>query len=172
MSTSEVDTAANEPVLRSRLPIGITYSWSAGPGAATHIAGLLEGRLIGRRCNVCNDVYFPPRGGSCPRCGVLLGEDVDIADRGTVTTFCVVNVPFLGQQVEIPYVAATILLDGADVGMSHLIQECPADQVRLGMRVEAVWKPREAWGPGLDNILHFRPTGEPDAAPETYQRSL
>lgn len=152
----------NEPVLRSRIPIGITYTWSAGPGAATHLAGLIEGRLIGRRCPVCDLVYFPPRGGSCPRDGVLLADDVEVADRGTITTFCVVNVPFLGQQVEIPYVAATILLDGADIGVSHLLQEVDADEVRIGMRVEAVWKPKDEWGPGLDNITHFRPTGEPD----------
>jgi uncharacterized protein len=163
---------SDEPVLRSRIPIGITYSWSAGPGAASHLAGLIEGKLIGRRCPVCSVVYFPPRGGTCPRDGVMLGEDVEVADRGTITTFCIVNVPFLGQQVEIPYVAATIMLDGADIGMSHLIQEIPADQVRMGMRVEAVWKPRDEWGPGLDNITHFRPTGEPDADYESYARSL
>lgn len=161
----------SEPVRRVRLPIGITYDWSAGPGSASHLAGLLEGRLVGRRCPVCALVYFPPRGGTCPRDGVLLAEDVELADRGTITTFCVVNVPFLGQQIEIPYVAATILLDGADIGMSHLIQEIPAHEVRIGMRVEAVWRPRDEWGPGLDNIAHFRPSGEPDAAPATYARS-
>lgn len=163
--------ANDEPVQRVRLPIDVSYHWSAGPGTASHLAGLLEGRLIGRRCPACALVYFPPRGGCCPRDGVLLGDDVEIADRGTITTFCIVNVPFLGQRIEIPYVAATILLDGADIGMSHLIQEIPADEVRIGMRVEAVWKPRDDWGPGLDNIEHFRPTGELDAAPDSYSRS-
>ena len=33
----------------------------------------------------------------------------------------------------------------------------------MGMRVEAVWRPREEWEPGLQNIEYFRPTGEPDA---------
>ena len=51
-------------------------------------------------------------------------EEVELSDKGTVTTFCVVNVPFYGQQIEIPYVSATILLDGADIGLMHLIQEC------------------------------------------------
>lgn len=167
------DTAnTDEVVQRSRLPIGITYTWSAGPGAASHIAGLLEGKLIGRRCDVCQSVYFPPRGGSCPRDGVMLGDDVELADRGTVTTYCVVNVPFLGQKVEIPYVAATILLDGADTGMSHLLLGIPADEVRIGMRVEAVWKPKDEWGPGLDNIAHFQPSDEPDVTDDSYLRSI
>ena len=33
----------------------------------------------------------------------------------------------------------------------------------MGMRVEAVWKPREQWGTTPENIDHFQPTGEPDA---------
>ena len=33
----------------------------------------------------------------------------------------------------------------------------------MGMRVEAVWKPRDEWGTTIENISHFRPTGEPDA---------
>jgi uncharacterized OB-fold protein len=156
-------TGEGEPVQRIRQPVGVSYVWSAGPGSASHLAALIEGRLIGKRCPVCELVYFPPRNGICPRDGVLLGDDVEVSPTGTVTTFCVVNVPFLGQKIEIPYVAATILLDGADIGMQHLIQECPADEVRMGMRVEAVWKPRDGWGPSLENISHFRPTGGPDA---------
>lgn len=151
-----------EPVQRIRQPVEVSYIWSAGPGSASHLSGLLHGRLLGKRCPVCELVYFPPRNGICPRDGVLLGDDVEVSSSGTVSTFCVVNVPFLGQKIEIPYVAASILLDGADIGMQHLIQECPADQVRMGMRVEAVWKPRGEWGPSLENISHFRPSGEPD----------
>jgi hypothetical protein len=40
--------------------------------------------------------------------------------------------------------------------------------VRPGLRVEAVWRPRSEWGPTLENIEHFRPSGEPDVAiPDT-----
>ena len=58
------------------------------------------------------------------------------------SSFCVVNVQFYGQAMEIPYASALILLDGADLPIMHLIQECPVDQVRIGMRVEAVWVAR------------------------------
>ena len=67
-------------------------------------------------------VYVPPRG-ACATCGVATDEEVELTDKGTVTTFCVVNVPFYGQTIKIPYVSATILLDGADIGLMHLIQE-------------------------------------------------
>jgi len=78
-------------------------------------------------------------------------------------------VPFYGQKIEIPYVSATILLDGADIGLMHLIQECDAKDVHMGMRVEAVWAPPEERKPTLESILHFRPSGEPDADYETYK---
>jgi uncharacterized OB-fold protein len=103
---------------------------------------------------------------------VLLNEDVEVGPRGTITTFCIVNVPFLGQTIKIPYVAATILLDGADMGLSHLIQEVEAAQVRMGMRVEPIWRPREEWQPSLENIVYFRPTGEPDAEFESFAGHL
>lgn len=159
---------SNDDVLRLRQPVTIAYEWSAGPAASSHLEGLIEGRLLGRRCTDCAQVYFPPRNGVCPRCAAPLGEEVQVGPHGTITTFCVVNVPFLGQQVKIPYVAAQILLDGADISMQHLIQECEADDVRIGMRVQPVWRPRDQWGPTLENIEHFRPSGEPDV---TYVRA-
>ena len=41
----------------------------------------------------------------------------------------------------------------------------------MGMRVEAVEAPR-GMGAGIDNIDHFRPTGEPDADYDTYKHHL
>jgi uncharacterized OB-fold protein len=99
-------------------------------------------------------------------------DEVELPDTGTVTTFCIVNVPFPGQRTKPPYVHAAVLLDGADIPFAHLILGCPADEVRMGMRVQAVWKPREEWGFTPQNIDHFRPTGEPDAAFESYASHL
>jgi uncharacterized OB-fold protein len=89
-----------------------------------------------------------------------------------VTTFCVVNVPFRGQRVPTPYVAAAIVLDGADIPFQHLILGCEPGEVRMGMRVAAVWRPRDQWGTTVENIDHFRPTGEPDAPYESYAHHL
>ena len=153
---------SGDEVLRLRQPVSVTYEWSAGPAAASHLEALLTGRLVGRRCAPCNQVYFPPRNGVCPRCAAPLGDEVEVGPGGTITTFCIVNVPFLGQQVKIPYVAAQILLDGADISMQHLIQECEAADVHIGMRVAPVWRPAQEWGPSLENIEYFRPSGESD----------
>jgi hypothetical protein len=135
------------------------------------LRSLKEGKVIGQRCPACGKVYVPPRG-ACPVDGVPTTTDVELPDVGIVTTFCVVNVPFQGQRVPSPYVAASVLLDGADIAFQHLILGCDPAEVRMGMRVRAVWKPREQWGTTAENIDHFAPTGEPDAPYESYAHHL
>lgn len=152
-------------------PTRLAYEYAASPEESKFFRGLAEGRILGQRCPKCQKVYVPPRG-ACPVDGVPTVEEVELAHTGTVTTFCVVNVPFLGQRITPPYVSAYVLLDGADIAFLHLILDVDASEVRMGMRVEAVWKPREEWGTTIENISHFRPTGEPDADYETYQQHL
>ena len=152
-------------------PVRLAYDYAASPEESKFFRGLAEGRILGQRCPKCHKVYVPPRG-ACPVDGVPTTDEVELPDRGTVTTFCIVNVPFLGQKIEPPYVSAYVLLDGADIAFLHLILEVEAADVRMGMRVEAVWKPRDEWGTTIENISHFRPTGEPDADYDTYKHHL
>jgi uncharacterized OB-fold protein len=152
-------------------PVRLHYMHSASPEESLYLRGLAEGRLLGQRCPACQKVYIPPRG-ACPTDGVPTEDEIELPDRGIVTTFCIVNVPFLGQRIKPPYVAAYILLDGADIAFLHLVLGCAADEVRMGMRVEAAWKPRDQWGTTLENIDHFRPTGKPDAPYDSYSGHL
>ena len=52
-----------------------------------------------------------------------------------MTTFAIINIPFAGQRIKPPYVAAYVLLDGADIPFLHLVTEIDAADVRMGMRV-------------------------------------
>jgi len=165
---SEPKAEATEPVKSIRTPMDLRYEYYAGRAATRFLRGVEQGEIRGQRCPQCGKVYVPPRG-ACAACGVATDEEVEVSNKGTVTTYCVVNVPFYGQKIEIPYVSATILLDGADIGLMHLIQECEAKDVHMGMRVEAVWAPPEERQPTLESIRHFRPTGEPDAPYEDYK---
>src|SRR4030095_1675028 len=99
-------------------------------------------------------------------------ELVEVCARGIVTTFCVVNIPVIGRSLEIPYVAASVALDGADISIFALVQECKAEDVRMGMRVEAVWQPDGERQGDHEDILYFRPTGEPDAPLESFIHRL
>ena len=152
-------------------PVELDYIYEASPEESSFFRAIAEGRLVGQRCPKCQKVYIPPRG-ACPVDGVPTAEEIELPDTGIVTTFCIVNVPFLGQRITPPYVSAYILLDGADIAFLHLILGLPAEEVRMGMRVRAVWKPREEWGTTVENISHFEPTGEPDADYESYRAHL
>ena len=152
-------------------PVSLDYRYAASPEESAFFRGLAEGRILGQRCPTCRKVYVPPRP-ACPVDGVPTAEEIELGHNGTVTTFCIVNVPFLGQKITPPYVSAYILLDGADIALQHLILDIPADEVRMGLRVKAVWRPREEWGTTIENISHFAPSGEPDADYDTYKHHL
>jgi uncharacterized protein len=168
---STVEPTGTGPITMIITPVRLRIQHSASAEESRYLIGLSEGKVIGQRCPACGKVYVPPRG-ACPTDGVPTTTDVELPDVGTVTTFCVVNVPFQGQRVPSPYVAASVLLDGADIAFQHLILGCEPDEVRMGMRVRAVWKPREEWGTTAENISHFEPAGEPDAPYESYAHHL
>lgn len=160
-----------DPVTGVVVPIELDYLYAASPEESLFYSSVAEGKLVGQRCPTCQKVYIPPRS-ACPADGTPTREEVELSDTGTITTFCIVNVPFLGQRITPPYVSAYVLLDGADIALLHLILDIPAEEVRMGMRVKAVWKPREEWGTTIENISHFAPTGEPDADYDTYKNHL
>ena len=164
-------TTGVDPVTGVVVPVSLDYLYAASPEESAFYRGLNEGRIVGQRCPTCQKVYVPPRS-ACPADGTPTSEEVEVSQTGTITTFCIVNVPFLGQKITPPYVSAYVLLDGADIAVLHLILGVPAEEVRMGMRVKAVWKPREEWTYSLENIDHFEPTGDPDADYETYRHHL
>jgi uncharacterized OB-fold protein len=160
-----------EPVTMIVTPISLTIQHTASHEESAYLRAIAEGKLLGARTGENGKVYFPPHGAD-PATGLPTTDFVELPDKGTVTTFAIINIPFQGQRIKPPYVAAYVLLDGADIPFLHLVADIDAHEVRMGMRVEAVWKPREEWGFGIDNIEYFRPTGEPDADYDTYKHHL
>jgi uncharacterized protein len=165
------DADDREPVTMVIVPERLGVQHSASGPESIYLRALEQGVLLGARAGADGKVYFPPREAD-PATGRDLDHFVELSDKGTVTTFAIINIPFAGQRIPPPYVAAYILLDGADIPFLHLVTGVDAAEVRMGMRVEAVWKPRDQWDLGIDNIEHFRPTGEPDADYDTYKHHL
>lgn len=152
-------------------PVDLDYTHTAGFAERTFLRGLAEGKIIGRRRSNGPEVYVPPRDW-CPSDGVPMAEFVEVADVGTVTTFGIVNAAFAGQKITPPYVTAYILLDGADLPIQHLVLGVAADEVRMGMRVRAHWKPEPERVHSMASISHFEPTGEPDAPRSSFDKHL
>ena len=159
----------------------VEYAVPAPTQLSIHFAEQLAvERIIGHRCPQCTKVYMPPRG-YCPLCVVETTEadEVEVADRGTITTFSVITpLQYQGQKETEDYVQATLLLDGADTTIMIMRMDGIAlDDVRTGMRVRAVWPPVETRsasatsmsirGMGLgDAVTNWEATGEPDLTRE------
>ena len=150
-----------QPVTQAAAPVRLVFQARAGADLSKFLRGLTGRRIVGRRCDSCTKVYVPPRG-ACPTCGTRMGDEVEVSQHGTVTTFCVINIPFEGQKLKPPYVCASVLLDGADIGLFHLIGGCNVGDVRMGMRVKAVWVDDADMELSLESIKYFEPSGEAD----------
>ncbi len=160
-----------EPVKYVETTVHLPYHYVAGDCKARYLRALKDKKILGSKCSKTGKVFVPPVVNS-PESFAPAPDLVEVADRGFITTFCVVNIPVIGRNLEIPYVAASVALDGADISIFALIQECKAADVRMGMRVEAVWKPDGEREGSHEDILYFRPTGEPDAPKDSYIHRL
>ena len=159
-----------QPVTGITVPVTLTYTQTAGISTTRYLVGLAEGKIIGGRAPSRHDVSAASRG-TDPTTGEPTSIEVEVKDTGTITTFCVVNIPGLSELApEIPYVSAQILLDGANNTFFGLIRGCPVDDVHMGMRVKAKWA--EQLKPDHTSIEWFEPTGEPDAPYEKYKDYL
>jgi uncharacterized OB-fold protein len=171
----------DEPVTMMEYFMSVEYSDVVSAPVVRFRDALLEARLIAQQCPICNLVYVPPKG-YCPIDTIELDErnEIQLANRGVVTNYTVVTpVQYYGQKETEPFVRASILLDPPG-GMLILqdVLDTPVDDVRAGMRVEAVWAGKgernvdeigNRSGSALEGSLRgFRPTGEPDAAPEAF----
>lgn len=142
-------------------PIHLEYQYTAGAATTRFLNKVKEGKLVGQECPKCKAVYVPPRG-SCPRDGIATNKEVELVDQGCIESFTIVHIPIPGNPIVPPYVCAMIRLDGANISFLHLVDGIKLTDIRIGMRVKAVWKPKSEWRHSLENIKWFIPTDEPD----------
>jgi uncharacterized protein len=127
-------------------------------------------RFLGLRCPTCGRTYTGGKG-YCPVDAIALtaGDEVTLPDRGILTNFTIITpVQYPGQTETEPFARVHVLLDGTDVilGYQNLI-DLPNDQIRIGMRLAAVW-PSEAereelaGDPIAQGFAGWMPSGEPD----------
>lgn len=163
MSDSKSET--NDDLITAiESPVYLTYNFTAGRATTRFLEQIKKGKLVGQRrpdCPDCDNVYMPPRG-ACAACGMPTEEEVELSDKATVQSFTIVWIPIPNNPIQPPYVVANLVLDGANISFIHLMSECDNDAVRIGQRVQAVWKPEEEWGYGMENIRYFKPIDEPD----------
>lgn len=162
---------SDKPITRLKMPVRFEYEIQAGVEQGRFLQEVANKRILGTHFPGAGRTYVPTRS-MCPTNGETGGTQVEVADVGVLTTFCVINIPFEGQRLAPPYVAGAIVLDGADLPIFHIVAGVSPDEVRMGMRVRAVWVPDAELAPTLESIAHFEPTGEPDADYAAYSEHL
>jgi uncharacterized OB-fold protein len=161
MSQEKSMSDQQDAVTVIKAPIYLKYNFTAGTAAARFLQQVKKGVLTGQRCPKCQQVYIPPRG-ACAACGVATEEEVRLSDKATVQSFTIVSIPIPGNPIQPPYIIANLVPDGANISFIHLLSECVNEEIHIGQRVQAVWKPQQEWDYAMDNIRYFKPIDEPD----------
>jgi uncharacterized OB-fold protein len=134
------------------------YAWDAGIAIGRYLAELKEGRIIGVRCHHCRRTVVPPRI-FCEWCFRPMDEWVYLEDHGVVNTFSICYVRWDMERLEEPLIPAVIEIAGASKGMGilHLLGEVDPQEVKIGMKVKAVWKPAAERIGAITDIRYFKP---------------
>lgn len=136
--------------------ISVPYLWDAGEVASKFLIGLRdEKKIYGNKCIECNLVYVPPKK-TCIKCFRNSENWVELSDKGTLETYTIIRYhdPDL-HWIKAPFAYGIIKLDGADTGMVHYIGEADLDNLRIGLRMKAVFR-EKGEGNYLD-IMYFKP---------------
>ncbi|MCP4547282.1 MAG: thiolase domain-containing protein [bacterium] len=150
------------------------YSWDNGAALTTYLDGFKAGKLRASKCNKCNRMMVPPRA-FCELCNLHPVNDYyDIQDTGTVQTLTRSYVDWdssmLPKGKERHY--AVISLDGAsdEMGICHWLGEVKVKDLKVGMRVKAVWKPEKDREGGILDIKYFRPLKQGERTSKTVKQ--
>ncbi len=146
--------------LVTRYETDLRYSWSSGKATSRFLGGLRDGELWGRLCRGCGRTMIPPRM-YCELCFRPTDEWVRLQDTGKVVTYSVsyVNADASRREGEEPILVAVIEIEGASqmMGLLHVLGEVSPDELLVGMKVEAVWKPEVERHGAITDIRYFRP---------------
>jgi len=159
MSSTEAAAFNREQAIRIEQQITLQYRFAAGY-YATHFFTALreEGKILGSR-DAEGNVMVPPRPVN-GLSGLPMDEWVEVGPDGVLAGCTIVYVPFIdpmtGVQRPVPYGFGLVRFNGADTSIYHLLDATEPEQIGVGKRVEAVFKPREERTGSLADIRNFR----------------
>ena len=156
-SVSDRDVALGKILSTTGEP-GARYAWDTGYAIRRYLEGLKAGKILGIRCKACERTVVPPRA-FCEKCFSESIAFVDLADTGTVNTFSLSYVTWDVQKLQHPMIPAVIEIDGTSprAGILHLLDRVHPDDVKIGMKVRAVWKTPDQREGAITDILCWRP---------------
>ena len=156
------------PQVRCVTPLFIDYPMGLYMGK--FLRELKEnGRLVATTCKKCGRIMFPPQA-VCAYCHAENLEDpewVEIGPKGTLAGFMALKIPTINiwtLELEGPkYIVGIIVVDapgGGACSLFHLVGETDESKLKVGMRLEVVFKPKEERQGRMEDILYWKPVQE------------
>jgi uncharacterized OB-fold protein len=153
-------------VLTTLWRVKANYAWDTGIAIGKYLEGLKQGKILGVRCPGCHRTVVPPRA-FCELCFRPINDWVELPDTGKINTYSVSYVNWDATRRQTPEVPAVIEIDGASpgIGILHLMGEVGdtleeiTARLKLGVTVQAVWKPAQEREGAITDIRYFRPIG-------------
>ncbi len=145
-------------VLITHTVADLKYSWASGEAIGRFLSELQNGRIIARKCKNCERILVPPRM-FCEDCFRDTDEWVYLKDTGSINTYSIAHVGTDAHRLSEPLFVAVISIDGASelMGFLHLLGEVAEKEIRVGMKVQAVWKPASERVGSILDIKYFKP---------------
>jgi hypothetical protein len=133
------------------------YAWATGIAIGKFLDGLKSGQIIGTRCDHCGRVVVPPRI-FCEWCFKRTEAWVNLPDTGIVNTFSISYITADTTRIKTPIIPAVIEIDGtSNAGFLHLMGNVKPDDVKIGMKVKAIWEAAENRKASITDIKYFAP---------------
>ena len=142
----------------------VQYEWSLGKANMKFLEGMKAGKIYGIECKACDRILVPPRM-FCEYCYGPTDGWVELPDTGIVETFSISYLDPNARRITEPILIGVIDIDGAPAhhGFMHYFGEMDPKELKIGMKVKAVWKPAEEREGSITDIKYFKPYKEGDA---------
>ncbi len=97
--------------------------------------------LIGNKCGICNQKFFPPRE-ACPYCrrkSIGKMEDLKFSGKGEVITYTIIHSGPEDFQKQVPYIMSIVQLDEGPKITAQIV-DCDINNINIGMKVESTFR--------------------------------
>jgi uncharacterized OB-fold protein len=132
------------------------YLYTTGIAGDIFFKGIMNGKIMGSKCEKCNRICVPPRI-YCEVCFERLNEYVEVSKKGKIHTYTIAKIDIEDKRLKEPLIWAMIKLDGVDGGMVHKVSEIAPKEVKIGLKVEAKFKNKKERKGSILDIEYFKP---------------
>lgn len=113
-----------------------------------------KGTFLASKCSSCNKLFVPPQI-YCDECFEELREYEDIGIEGEIYSFTECYYDFKGSKYNEPHIIGLIKFKGVEGGIIHRLN-LKKEDLKIGTKVVAVFKPQKDREGSLDDILYFK----------------